>query len=57
MKRYDSEQMYRMWRENGDEVDRDCVKRDLERLRENWRTRAKSKENWRLVIDNLVGQK
>ena len=32
----------------------DCIKRDLERVGEEWRTRATDRRNWRLLIENVV---
>ena len=32
----------------------DCVKRDLERVGGEWRTTAKDKWSWRLVIENAA---
>ena len=34
-----------------------CVKRDLERVGGEWRTTAKYKRGWRLVIENIVREK
>ena len=31
-----------------------CVKRDLERVGGEWRTTAKDRRSWRLVIENAV---
>ena len=35
----------------------DCVKRDLERVGGEWRTTAKDRRSWRLVIQNTVREK
>jgi len=32
----------------------DCVKRDLERIKDEWRTIAKDRMSWRLLIENAV---
>ena len=32
----------------------DCVKRELERVGEEWRTTAKDRRSWRLVKENVV---
>ena len=32
----------------------DCVKRDLERMGGEWRTTAKDRRSWRMVIENAV---
>ena len=34
-----------------------CIKRNLERVREEWRTTAIDRRSWRLLIDNVVGEK
>ena len=31
-----------------------CAKRDLERVRGEWRTTAKDRRSWRLLIENVV---
>ena len=35
----------------------DCVKRDLERVGGEWRTTAKDRRSWRLVMENAVRRK
>ena len=34
-----------------------CVKRDLERVGGEWRTTAKDRRSWRLLIENAVSEK
>ena len=36
---------------------RDCIGRNLERVGEEWRKRAVDRRYWRLLIQNVVGQK
>ena len=35
----------------------DCFKRDLERVRGEWRKRAKDRRSWRLLITKVVREK
>jgi len=50
--------MLRKWREKEakktENAMEDCVKRDLERVGGEWRTTAKDRSSWRLLIENTV---
>ena len=35
----------------------ECAGKDLERVAEEWRTTAKDRKSWRLVIENVVREK
>ena len=41
----------------GDEEDREWVKGHLERVGGEWRTTAKDRRSWRLLIENVVKEK
>ena len=58
MKNRQREQMPIKWRKKqARKSEEDCVKRDLEKLGGEWRTTAKDRRSWRLVMENSVREK
>ena len=59
MKNWQREQIYRKWRGNGGEEDRNCdgvcIKHDLE-MGDEWKKMI-DRRNWRLLTENVVREK
>ena len=53
--------MPRQWRENEARMTGiamgDCIKRDLERVGEEWRKGATDRRNWRMLTEHVVREK
>ena len=57
MKNWQREQLPRRWRRKGGEDDGGGIKRDFERVGEEWRKRSTDRMNWGLLIENVMTEK